>query len=269
MDSPSSSPDSSDFLLADGDVRAIVRLLSEIAVHPGSLDQKRIKLMEGLCKLIQADAWLWGATPSLIPGEQPVYLYHHIGGFTPERLSKHVQAVEHPDAAAMTAPFATELADTGTHLTRLRQQIISDERFHSSPSHPLWEKSGIGPLILSYRPLGNGVLSSVGIYRFLGAPEFTARESKIVHILLTEVDWLHEEGLPIEQSRSLPSLPPRCRIVFTHLLHGRSRKDIATDLSLSVHTVNDYVKTIFRRMGVRSIHELVSRFRAGDGRDTP
>jgi len=250
-------------------VRAIVRLLSEVAADQGQVNRKREILMEGLCRLIDAQAWLWAAAPSLIPGQQPVYFYHQLGGLQPEQLPAYLKAVEHPDTGEMTLPFALELQNEKTHLTRRRQQIIPDERFSASPASKLWEEAGLGPLILSFRPLDRGAMSSVGIYRHLDKPQFTQRESKIVHILLTEVDWLHVEGLPVEESRSLPALAPRCRMVFTQLLHGRSRKQIAADLGLSVHTVNDYVKVLFSHFGVRSTPELLARFRMGDGRDTP
>jgi len=255
--------------LGDGDVRAMVRLLAEVAAETGSVNRKRERLMEGLCRLIDAQAWLWAAAPSLVPGEQPVYLYHQMGGLPPEQITQYLLAVEHPDTGEMTTPFALELQAAGTHLTRLRQQIISDERFNSSPARHLWAKAGLGPLILSFRPLDQGALSTIGVYRKLEAPPFTPRESKIVHIVLSEVDWLHVDGLPVEESRSLPALSPRCRMVFTQLLHGHSRKKIAADLGLSVHTVNDYIKTLFTHFGVRSTPELLARFRLGDGHDTP
>ncbi|MGC4013911.1 MAG: helix-turn-helix transcriptional regulator [Luteolibacter sp.] len=265
----STSPLNPDHPLDDQDVRAIVRLLSDVAAESGAVNRKREILMEGLCRLIDAQAWLWAAAPSLVPGQQPVYFYHQLGGLQPEQLPAYLKAVEHPDTGEMTLPFAQELQKEGTHLTRLRQQIIPDARFLSSPANKLWREAGLGPLILSFRPLEKGAMSSVGIYRHLDKLPFTQRESKIVHILLTEVDWLHMDGLPVEESRSLPALSPRCRMVFTQLLHGRSRKQIAADLVLSVHTVNDYVKTLFSHFGVRSTPELLARFRVGDGRDTP
>ncbi|BCU77357.1 hypothetical protein llg_20720 [Luteolibacter sp. LG18] len=250
-------------------MRAIVRLLAEVATDQGPVNRKRERLMEGLCRMIEAQAWVWAAAPSQIPGQQPVYLYHQTGGLRPDQLPPYLMAVEHPESGEMTMPFILELEAGGGHLTRHRQQIVSDERFRGSSVGQLWEDAGLGPLILSFRPLERGAMSSVGIYRKLDQPAFTQRESKIAHILLSEVDWLHIEGLPVEESRSLPALSPRCRMVFSHLLHGRSRKQIAADLTLSVHTVNDYIKTLFSHFGVRSTPELLARFRVGDGRDTP
>jgi DNA-binding CsgD family transcriptional regulator len=57
-------------------------------------------------------------------------------------------------------------------------------------------------------------------------------------------------------------LTPREREVMTHLLEGASYKAIAVAMTLSVHTVHDHVKNIFRRLRVASRGELQARFRA-------
>lgn len=225
--------------------------------------------MTRLCQLIDAQSWLWAAAPIIGAEQSPTYLFHQFGGFHPEEMPDYLAAIRHPDTHAMSAELFEELTRTSRHLTRRRQDIVDDERFFNSPSHPLWVKAGIGPIMLSYRPLEDGAYSAVGLYRKIDAQPFSLRESKIAHIILSEVDWLHQEGVSTLKSRSLPALSPRCRMVFTHLLEGLSRKEIAEILGLSVHTINDYVKTVFLHFGVRSTPALLARFRLGNGQDTP
>jgi DNA-binding NarL/FixJ family response regulator len=43
------------------------------------------------------------------------------------------------------------------------------------------------------------------------------------------------------------------------LLGGASEKEIADRMGLSVHTVHQYVKTVYRALGVRSRAELMAR----------
>lgn len=260
-------PEPTDGTLTEEDFRAVVRLLGGVAVGPETCHDKRKMLMDGLCGIIQADAWIWAAAPQFVASEQPVYATNQAGGYSFDRFAQLMLAVEHPDTGAMTSPFMAALEQQGTHITRTRQQIISDERFKSSPAYALWKAAGVGPIILSARTLPRGGTSFIAIYRDDRKPPFTTRESKIGHILLTEVDWLHDEGLPHEESRSLPGLSPRCRLVFQQLLFGKSRKEIASILNLSLHTVNDYVKEIFRHFGVHSVQELITRFCVGDGRE--
>ncbi|HEX6810785.1 MAG TPA: helix-turn-helix transcriptional regulator [Planctomycetota bacterium] len=55
-------------------------------------------------------------------------------------------------------------------------------------------------------------------------------------------------------------LPPRLRLVLDQLLSGASEKEIAAKLRLSSHTVHQYVKLIYQRLGVSSRAELMAQF---------
>ncbi len=55
------------------------------------------------------------------------------------------------------------------------------------------------------------------------------------------------------------SLTPRERDVLGAIARGGSTAEIATELFLSPHTVRDYVKTVFEKLGVSSRGELVAR----------
>jgi DNA-binding CsgD family transcriptional regulator len=54
------------------------------------------------------------------------------------------------------------------------------------------------------------------------------------------------------------ALTDRQRDVLGSLLTGRSAKEVAASLGLSVHTVNDYTKVLYRRFGVTTRAELVA-----------
>jgi DNA-binding CsgD family transcriptional regulator len=55
------------------------------------------------------------------------------------------------------------------------------------------------------------------------------------------------------------SLTPREREVLSAIARGASTSEIAADLYLSSHTVRDYIKTVFEKLGVSSRGELVAR----------
>jgi len=57
----------------------------------------------------------------------------------------------------------------------------------------------------------------------------------------------------------LPAIAPRLRKVLSAMLSGRSEKQIAAELSLSRHTVHQYVKEIYRKVGVNSRPELMAQ----------
>ena len=252
--------------VTERDFLEVVRILSEIATMEGSLDEKRVRLMTEIALLLDTDTWIWGFSPLLEPGKQPVYLFQNTGGFDEKRMSRLLMAVEHPDTGLMTAPLAQAMVESGTHVTRLRQDIVPDERFLNSPALPLWKDANVGPIMLSFRPQEQGT-SVAAFYRPVSAPSFTAREARIAHIVLTGVPWLHVASKPPEPAHEIPKLPPRCRLILSQIVAGRARKEIAADLGLSLHTVNDYIKQIFKHFDVHSQTQLVAKLRNGDGHD--
>lgn len=256
-------------LLREADVRAMVRLLGEVAAVPGNHESKRLRVMTGLCRLIGADYWVWALCTSLVPGQQPIFLTAFNGGFSAEQFGRYMRAVDHPAMAAITAPLAREIATKGCHLTRLLRQIDPDDRLFSSPVGALWRQAGIRPVLLSYRPLRKPNVSCIGLYRRAGRPWFDERAARIAHIILTEVPWLHEQGWPEDRAATLPQLPPRARTVLNLLIRGLSRKEIGVALAISELTANEHVKRVYRHFGVHSQPQLVSRFFRGDGGDVP
>ena len=174
-------------VLGEDDVRKMVRLIGEVVAIPGNHAEKKRFLMEGLCGLIGADAWAWALSCQRDPGKPQVYASVLNGGLSDENLVKLLQAIEHPEMVAMTAKFFGEVEEKKTHLTRLRFQIADKQMFNRSGADLAWKTAGLGPVIMSLRPLDERSSSTIAIYRRYHRPEFTVRESRIAHIILTEV----------------------------------------------------------------------------------
>ena len=248
-------------------MREIVRLLGSVALSHGSRNERREAIMTGLAALVKADAWLWFTPAHATPGRQPAYTIFLHGGFTEEGFARMMKAGEHPDMAGLTAPFFEDLQRTGGHVTRLRQQVDPEGKFQESGAYPLWKEADIAPLILSARPGSGGQISMIGLYRKFDGPLFDRRESRIAHILLSEIPDLHDDTIPETFNSGVASLSARLRQVFNCLLVGQSRKEIAAGLELSIHTVGEYISEIYRRFDVHSQTELIRRFLVGDGGD--
>ncbi len=256
--------------LSETDVRAMVHLLGEVALNAGDFAAKKRQLMDGICRLIDADFWVWVACPLLEPGRQPIYLFALHGGFGEEQFGRYMKAVDHPDMAILTAPWAAELAaGVRAQVTRLLQQVDPELTIFDRPVGKLWRAAGIGPILVSGRRLESNLVSGIAVYRRHGRPLFDEREARIAHILLTEVPWLHEVAGPDSPVATVPLVSNRERTVLNLLIHGLSRKQIAAALSLSEHTVNDYVKAVYRHFNVNSQVQLANRFHRGDGGDVP
>lgn len=254
-------------VLEEVDVRAMVRLLGEVAALPGDHLAKKRFLMGGLCDLIGADSWGWTFVYDFSPGEVPKYAAFLHGGFTEEKFAKFLEATEHPDVAALNAAMTREYEQKHIHLTRLREEIDVNNFFPKSDAYPLWCAANIDAVIMSVRPVSNGRQTCIGIFRSVGRPKFTHRESRIAHIILSEVPWLHEAGWPGEDTATVPKLSPRQRITLNLLLEGQSRKEIADHLGISINTVAGYAKDVYRHFHVQSHAELMRHFFHGDGGD--
>jgi DNA-binding CsgD family transcriptional regulator len=159
------------------------------------------------------------------------------------------------------------LKEKNAHLTRLRDQITPDAEFERSSAHELWKAADIGSLIISHRPLDDRSASALGFYRRHACEKFTLRESRMAHIVLTEVAWLHELGWPEDRGVEVPALSRRERLTLNLLTSGASHKVIAAQMGISTHTLRGYIKTVYRHFGVHSQAELLHRFFRGNGMD--
>lgn len=247
----------------------MVRLLGDVAAVGGSLSHKRKLLMQGLCELIDADCWHWSMLGDLVPGELPSISVFLKGGFTEQQFADYLKAQEHPDMAMLQVPLAREFAEKKSHLTRLRQQIDREGKFPETKVYAQWRRADVAPLILSMRPTNGGQISAASFFRRFDRELFTPRESRIAHIILAEVPWLHDSAWPNHPGSEVRELSPRLKTVMNLLLQSHSRKEIAYSLGISINTVSGYVKEIYRYFGVHSQAEMIRRFIEGDGGDVP
>ena len=105
--------------LAQSDVRGMVRLLGEVVALPGGHAVKKRFLMEGLCNLIDADAWMWGLSFQHDAAQPPAYVSLMNGGLSKQALANFVAVLEHPAMAALTSKFFAQVEKSGAHLTQL------------------------------------------------------------------------------------------------------------------------------------------------------
>jgi DNA-binding CsgD family transcriptional regulator len=253
--------------LAEPDVRAMVRLIADVVGsrhdHAG---MKRL-LMDGLCALVKADAWVWCLGCEMESGKMPVYLSMAHGGFDEERYAGMLRAAAHPDLTWISETMIRDMREKNTQVTRLREQLAARDEFAVAGIATHMREADIGPFLIVMRPIDERSVSTLGLYRRTAEPAFTERECRIAHIVLSEVPWLHEQGWPEDRGATVPKLSPRRQLVLNLLLEGRSRKEIAKTLSLSENTVATYQKDIYGHFGVNSHAALMHRFRHGDGGD--
>jgi DNA-binding CsgD family transcriptional regulator len=255
-------------VLAEEDVRAIVRLLADVAIVQGDFADQKQALMHGLQKLIDADGWLWSITAVETVTRKPICTGLMHSGLTEDQLAGWLEASQSNCPPPEDEP-CFQLTREGKHFTRTRQQLVSDTDWYSHPAvvrHRLGR--GIDHFLYSVYPLNEpDMFSAIGFFRQVGRDAFSERESRIAHILLSEVEWLHYAELPGERGRKVPELSPRERVVLIMLVEAHDKDRIAELLHISPHTVKDYMKVIYKHFSVSSQVELIHRFRFGDRGD--
>jgi DNA-binding NarL/FixJ family response regulator len=255
--------------LADDDVRRIVRLLSDVAVVGGGHAEKKRSLMNGLARLVEADGWLWSMTRVDFETKTPISVGLMHEGLTDRQLTGWMEASQSPSCPPPEDAPLCDIAASGQHFTRIRQQVVSDHDWYSHPAvvkHRL--RVGLDHFLYSVYPLESpDVCSAIGLFRHVGRDAFTTLQAKIAHILLSEVRWLHYAEFPSDRGVRVPQLTPRQRVVLVMLFEARDKDEIARSLHISPHTAKDHIKAIYEHFEVSSQLELIRRFRFGDGGD--
>jgi DNA-binding CsgD family transcriptional regulator len=90
--------------------------------------------------------------------------------------------------------------------------------------------------------------------------DFSEYETRLIRQLFKELTPLIGGPLASCLEPSPSQLSPRCRQVLACVLEGDSDRQVAKRLELSTHTVNQYLKAIFRHFHVSSRTELMARW---------
>jgi DNA-binding CsgD family transcriptional regulator len=168
---------------------------------------------------------------------------------------------------SLTASLLSKAKKEKTQITRLKHLLIDEYRVAALEDHPLWKDANVGPLVLSLRPLSSTKFDVIALYRPFNHSKFTHRESRIAHIVLTEVLWRHGTDSDETVATTVKKLSNRERLTLNHLIAGRNRKQIAEEMNVSPHTLHGYIKRIYSHFKIHSQFELMKSFYEGNGHD--
>ncbi len=247
--------------IPEEDARGMIRLLGDVAATPGAHEARKRILMGGICELIGGDYWVWTLAPDFVPGKPPAYASFLSGGFTEEQMPEVIVAMDSRTLEDALLPLGREVVALNAQITRSHADYDPEDVFHSVGVREPWEKADVDAPVMTLRPVSHDSLSVVAVYRRYGRAAFSEREKKIMDVLMSEVPWLHEQGWPWESALRVPELSNRSRITLSLMLEGLSRKQIADKMDISIHTVNDYIKSLYEFFSVHSHAELLNRFR--------
>lgn len=255
----------SDSHLTGADVASLTRLISQASdpLWRADLAARRRRLLEGICRLVDADVYLWSCAvidPSLADDVMSSQTLD--GGWKND--AQRVDAFRllvNPQFVAMVNEPLVAAALKMEYVTLDRREIVSAEQWEAV-GEP-WRRNGFNESLLNLFPLGPNNFSGTGFHRAAGKPPYTPRERAIVHHALQHVEWFHRQAAQDPSAGKVLQLSPRERQTLDLLLGGDTKRQIAEKLSLSEHTVGDYTKSIYKRFQVSSRGELQALFVRG------
>lgn len=248
--------------LSTSDVTSLMAILAA-ASNPSvekSLATRQRELIRGLQGLVSADAWLWFAgevhSPTGASDLSSGLLYE---GFDDADDPIEVfQSVCRPliQAAFMPKPM-NGCAHAKEDLFGARESRPTDQCSSTAKGGDI--AGGDHVTVLECIQCV-GTYRGVSLHRRRGRSPFSRRDRALAQMLFQHVDWLHAVPDEAVMNGGLLPLSPREREVMHLLLTGKSRKEVATQLGLSMHTVSDYLKQIYSKLKVTSRAELLAKF---------
>jgi DNA-binding CsgD family transcriptional regulator len=246
-----------------GEIRSIFQLLSDLRDLANDRLLWRQQMVSGLCRLL-------GARQGSVLG---------LEGFHPGGTMRLIDAVHGGWANAAAAAIwegqlrsgqfsndvllVTAQQTPGDVSAMLRHELVSDETFYASPIvRELLPILDIDSHVVGWQRMpGGGETVALTFHRELGARGFSLRERAVLRLFIEELHVLRKAGKLGPMQRPVgPRLSRREEQVLARLLAGESVKEAARHLRLSTRTVEDYVKTLYRKHNVHSRAELMVRY---------
>jgi DNA-binding CsgD family transcriptional regulator len=231
---------------------------AELGVEPDAwreflMDQARQLLRARVAITMDCAAAAVGAIPRLI---SPLSL-----GWEECDLRSYLEY--HRSGQITQDPAAISLFDQHQRVRLVsanRRQLATDRDWYACPSVSEARRSAnIDDFVSSSVAIAPQVLHGFIFYRDWGDEPFTTKERRLLryaHLCLLR--RLRSSALHHRRVAAEFELSPRLAQTFQLLLGGDGIKAIADELGVSLHTVNGYVKTVYRKLKVRSRIELIS-----------
>jgi DNA-binding CsgD family transcriptional regulator len=238
--------------LTPADVREAFRLVHELCELADDPFNWNLRLLEGLERLTESTRSMAYVIPlNLDPGAIRLsFMLSH--SFADEWLNyiDFGDVTDQPHTPAI-------MARLGSDFTLSRQQLVTDEVWYASPFvHTVAHPVGWDQFIVSMRVADvAGSIHCLSVVRPPGEPAYDARDCAIAHLVHDELARLWRRPV-VEQ---VDAMPKRLGETLAAIRRGLSRKEIAAELDISVHTVHTYEKQLFNQFNVRGRGELLAK----------
>jgi DNA-binding CsgD family transcriptional regulator len=242
----------SDKHLSVSDLRFASRLIHEVCELGQDAVQWNTHLLQSLEHLLESHS---GSAYVIYPGADPSnvgfpFQLHHNLNDTWNRYIEMGDVSDQPHTQAI-------MARVGTDFTVTRQELVDDATWYASEFYQnVARRANWDQMICSQVMIQSvGAVHGLGIGRMTGAPAFGERERALCNFVHTELAYLWRKPSAVE----IDSLSKRLRETISCMQRGLSRKEIATELQISPHTVHSYERQLFENFKVSGRGELLAR----------
>jgi DNA-binding CsgD family transcriptional regulator len=240
----------------------VLHLMADVAALKGDPPAQRQALIDGLGNLVGIRQGVLVVGDHWRPGGAARYSHMTAGGESDPVYSRYIA-----DVMGLLPPGADAFADRSIHdgspmLEQSMGQVLMDrDAERRYPESADCRSAGrLSESIAHWVRLDGDRVLGLGLHAFSGERAPTGRDRAMIRFAAGEIQWLVRRGHLVLPPAAPPELPPRLRQVLDLLLPGRNPKGIASDLGLSVWTVRDHIKRVYRHFGVSGRDELSARF---------
>lgn len=246
------------------DARRALKLVAELHDLPPSITVRAHHLINGMCDLLGAQNGLLGVLSHFRQGGTPEIL-HAVTGGDIDPVAQRAYG-KYVDTEYVRDPLIeATIHDCIKPVLFERRQRVSDRDWYGSAHVAEFRRqlTRVDDSIYAYFPLSQpGLVVGLGINRAWNDRPFGEREKRLIELMHDQLAWLYRQ-FDQENESGFPHvkrpLSQRLQQTLARLVAGDSEKQIASTLNLSVHTVHDYVKQLYRLYGVNSRAELLAK----------
>jgi len=260
-DIPASRPHSPFGALTDADIDFIHRLWDELVEFPArDIDGAVEYLMTSLGELADAQNVVWVGAVRMADCDQDIDPFKgwrtaHVETLRPGKAMKdHLKAITRTwDRLDPDPSFLVAVKEAGKFRVHSFRRDLPADWFESPFYRTHWQAIHVYDAVFVGFPLNQDAESHFGFHRMVGQSPFSEVEIARLAYALRGIKWFHNR-LMLSHGLMLASSPltPSERRVLRMLSTDSSEKEIARDLELATATLHHYVKSIFRKFGVRS-----------------
>jgi DNA-binding CsgD family transcriptional regulator len=249
-------------MIRAGDVRQLFRLMNECREIRDAGQRPSRHFLRGLREIVRSEVCLHMQASRVRADSTPIFHAVDDLGWGSESDRDRVYSYVTDRNLGDDPLCAALLRRPGRVVTLARADVMTTAAWVRTEVHnDVHRPSGVDDSVLSMRrnapdPEEAAVLV---LKRTCNATPFGEEERELVALAHAESEWIFEE--PGSKLTEQDGFSPRERETLALLLTGTSEKCVAARLGLSRHTVHDYVKAIYKKLGVASRAELMARAR--------